>query len=536
MGCQVRVRKEVIREGTTAYVDPDGKTRFLTATPEHIKYWHDSGNAMRAAKLSIPAPLEHDVTAHPMTPAERLLNNAGHVEDFELGTVEEEVGGKKVTKSALFSNVEINSQQAAAAIKDGAIQWTSPWFTSFVDGTGKKWESVIGHLALTSRPRIVNQQPFQAQFSLTPTPFDLSKLPADGVCLSRAGLVSESQAGVFTPVYPVAFSLWTGAKFAFPEDMKKDKGGESEGKKEPKEGGDKEGEKSTGVESSSKEGDGEGGKKPFGKDGAEGGSKPKFDPQTGEPIKEALVDPDGDISVWSVIAYMASVALDVDMPLDDISPENGPEKLLEILQEAVRQKASGQTGVNKPTPNPTDTNGPPPVTPGRGSNPIIQEQQPMYMSLTRAQAEALPDAEKRSIALSIVEARERAEKAEKRQQTYEKNLFNDAKAARARRIAAVAKSMSEADRTNLEALAAGAQFSLSDEGVVIDPVEAWLSILEVQQKSLAAMLTKPSAEWAGLGLSVVPQPEETTGGISAERTKKAREEMLKNNRLAPAAK
>ncbi len=501
----MRVRKEIIRPGSYFYRDKSGAERLLTATPENIKYWHDEGNSMRAGRIPIPAPVEHDPTAHPLTPAEKLLNNAGEVENFEIGDLVED--GKTI-KNVLFGNVEVKHPEAIKGINAGTIRWTSPAFDSFTDSTGKPWKGVITHLALTSRPVLHNQQPFNAQLSLTPH----TGVPSEGVCLSRAGLVRESQPGIYTPVYPVAFSLWTGAQLAFPP---KEEGGDDKPKKKPEEGeeGGKKGD----------EGGEEGGKKPpFGEKGGDGevAAKNKFDPMTGEPIKESLVDPDGDINVWCVLAYMASMALGVEIGEDEINDENGPERLLQLLQEAVKAKiakadAGPSMGGMPPEPPPTT---PPPAGNPKPKNPIIQEQQPMYMSLTREQAEALPANEK-GIALSFITTRERAEASERKSKALEAKLFADAKAARQKRINAVMKVMPDDVRTQLQTLADGAQFSLSDDGVVNDPLEPWLKLYERQQTLLPTLLRDHGAE-----LSVAAQPEETTGAASIEHLKKVREE------------
>ncbi len=522
----MRIRKEVIRPGAYHYRDKVGVERLLAATPEFIQYLHDNGNAMRAANIPIPVPLEHDSTAHPLTPAEKLLNNSGEVDDFEIADlVEKDKTGKDVTvKGVLFSNVEIKKPEALKGIHDGTIRWTSPAFDSFTDSTGKPWKSVITHLALTTRPVLHNQQPFQANLSLTPSSPSPQSSLLDGCCLSRAGVVSESQPGVFSPVYPVAFSLWSGAKLAFPP-KEEDGGGEDEKKKKPEGKEGEEGKKPEG-------GDGEK-KPPFGDKGSKDGdmgSKPKFDPMTGQPIKESLVDPDGDINVWCVIADMASMALGVDIGDEEITAENGPEKLLEILRNAVRDKIAaadmGNKGPNMPEPPPAT---PPAAGNPKPKNPIIQEQQPMFMSLTRAEAEALPDTRDKQIALSLVATRERAEASEKRQKALEQKLFNDAKIARDRRIAKVMRVMPDDVRAQLTALSAGAQFSLSDDGTISDPMEPWLKLYERQQELLPSLLRDHAAE-----LSIAAQPEETTGAVPAEQMKKVREEFLRNAGLAKA--
>lgn len=503
----MRVRKEVIRPGHYFYRDKLGAEKILNATPDLIKYWHDSGNAMRSAGLPIPVPLEHDPTAHPLTPADKLLNNTGEVENFEIADLTEKgADGKDVlVKNVLFSNTDIKDEKVQGKIKDDTIRWTSPYFTSFTDHTGKRWDGVIGHLALTSRPVLARQQPFQANLSLTPSS-EVSSL--EGTCLSRAGLVSESQPGTFRPLYPVAFSQWTGASLAF-EDVKEEKTEKKEGGKETET-----------VEKTEKEGGDGGGKEmPFGKgkDKGKNGMGHKFDPMTGQPIKESLVDPAGDISAWCVVADMLSMLLNVDVA-EDVNEENGLEKVYEVLRQAMRDKMAAGAGVGTDTVA-TDTNAPPPNRPApkAPTNPIIQEQQPMYMSLE--QANAIADPALKSMALSLVKMQEEKTAQEKQTAALRQKLFNDAKTSRDRRIGAICKIMPDTDRQALQALADGAQFSLGDDGVVKDPIEPWLKQLERQQQLLPALLRVHGTE-----LSVVDQPEETHGGIPESRIKQVREE------------
>jgi hypothetical protein len=139
------VKKEVISPGVYYYTDREtGLPRTLHATPELIRYWHDTGKEMLRAGLSVPVPMEHDEKALPRTTAqkarEQLENNAGWVSDYTL------------ENDTLFSVCDILDPKIEEKVKNQTVKWTSPYFTSFVDGAGKSWDGVIGHLALTSRP------------------------------------------------------------------------------------------------------------------------------------------------------------------------------------------------------------------------------------------------------------------------------------------------------------------------------------------------------------------------------------------------
>ncbi len=497
----------MIREGTYAYRDKSGKLASVTATPELIKYWGDTGNAMRQAGHKVPIPIEHDSSAHPLTPAEKLLNNAGEVESYEFGHVEE----NGVKKQALFSWNEINDERVRGKITDGTIKWTSPAFDSFTDAKGKKWEGVITHLALTSRPAFTEQEPFQAQFSLTPLVPTSANLPS-GICLSRAGLVREATPGTFQPLYPVAFSLWAGAKFAFDEE-----GGEKKPPKKDKGDGEKAPPKKSaapGAEGEEEAGEDEG--NPFGK-GGEAAGKPKFDPMTGQPIKESLVDPDGDIDVWCVLAYLAEMALDVDLGDEEITAENGPEKLLEIFKEALRKKLGEDAGGAMPP-------GAPPAPPGKpASNPIIQEQQPLYMSLnmTTEEANKITDPKMRQIALALVASEAKAAAHEKVTEQLRQKAFKDKLAERNKRVNDVSRFIPEGKREPILAQIAGAQFSLNDDGSVTDGAEAIISSIEAVVGGLPALLK-------GGTFSMEEQPSETKGGTPPGRMEEVEKEFRRN--------
>ena len=119
------VEKEVIRDGTYFYIDEKTKLpQKLVVTPELRKHWHDQGNAMLGDGLPIPVPYEHDFKQNPMTPKEQLLGNAGEVKQY------------KMKGDKLLSVVDVQDPEVKGKI-GRSIRWTSPWFSSFVDGNGK---------------------------------------------------------------------------------------------------------------------------------------------------------------------------------------------------------------------------------------------------------------------------------------------------------------------------------------------------------------------------------------------------------------
>ena len=205
------IEKEVIRPGCYWYRDEaTGIPRKLVVTPELTRYWHEQGNAMLSAGLTIPVPCEHDFDTHPMTPADKLKNNAGWVKEYRLSD------GKGGSGNRLFSVVDIQDEGVAKKLP-GTIRWTSPWINTFTDGKGKEWKNVISHLALTTRPRIVDQAPFgsvAAALSIA-TETMLDTVSTKGFCLSTVGrLVKRKSSKRICPRYPIAFSMFSGAALA----------------------------------------------------------------------------------------------------------------------------------------------------------------------------------------------------------------------------------------------------------------------------------------------------------------------------------
>lgn len=217
------IEKEIIAPGSYYYTDSsNGTPRRLDVSSDLTAYWCDQGTKMIASGLTIPVPFEHDFNAHPMTPKEQILNNAGEVKEYKLKDFDDPIRGK--VRNALFGVVEVQDPDAKRKIGH-SIRWTSPWINSFTDGNGKQWQNVISHLALTTRPRITRQEPFPsiaAALSLAAPLESIKQTPREGIYLSRACEIVESS-GLLLPRYPVAFSLFSGVALA--RDYKRDDGG-----------------------------------------------------------------------------------------------------------------------------------------------------------------------------------------------------------------------------------------------------------------------------------------------------------------------
>ena len=129
------VEKEIIGIGNHWYRDEaTGLPRKLVVTPELTKYWHEQGNKMLGLGLTVPVPCEHDFSIHPMTPAEKMKNNAGWVKEYRLGTPNKD--GTRAADDVLFGVVDIQDEELAKKLPK-TIRWTSPWISSFDDGQGR---------------------------------------------------------------------------------------------------------------------------------------------------------------------------------------------------------------------------------------------------------------------------------------------------------------------------------------------------------------------------------------------------------------
>lgn len=488
------VPKEVIRPGTFWYRDEaTGAPRKLVVTPELTKHWHDQGNAMLSAGLTVPVPFEHDFQAHPMTPAEKLQNNAGWVKNYEM------------RGDRLFGMVDILDPKVADKLP-GTIRWTSPWINSFTDGNGKEWNNVISHLALTTRPRIVDQQPFEsvaAALSMATTVNTTSVqgkdsiipfCPTDkGVCLTNATRLTDKG----QPSYPITFSMVSGAAFAFPP---------SKGKKPAPSG------KSTPQDP---DGDGDDDTSPETDTDNDMGSGV---PDDGDPTNddnidlEPFNDPAGDVSMTELLCDLLGALGVVCEHSDDESAfkRNLYNVAMTEIHKRVgesKAKEQGQDPKNRTNPPGQPPNNKAPGQPGQ-TNPLIQqEQQPMYMGLSMNIEEINKlDEPLRSVALSMheatVKANAKAAESEKLLNSLRDKELATASTIRAKRAAFIARFMPGA-KQDIEAMLAmpGMALSMGDGGAVIDPMEQTLRILEKGMKNLPKLLTTEDT-----AMSVQDQP------------------------------
>ena len=505
------VPKEVIREGDYFYVDETtGLPKKLHVTKEHLDYWHSSGNEMLSSGLSIPVPYEHQTDHKPQNAAERAANqlkyNAGWVNKFEMKD------GK------LFSVLDIQDEDAVNKLPK-TIRFSSPWFSSFTDGNGKAWKGVISHLALTSRPRITKQEPFgevgaalSYATAIPPAKVDFTSLPeGPGVTLSRAGLLLPKDGALLEPAFPVAFSLWSGARLAL-EDLqpKKDKA-KADPKARKAEGG------SPGTEPSPKKADeGSAPDVPPGDPGQPTDKMPA-DPGAGAlpPIEKSLIDADGDIQVCDVLCDLLDA---IGMPLPEGTTK---DNLLERLYISAMDRIKGMGAQAAPEEPPGSK--PPGAPQAPAVNPIMQESAPMYMSLEKINGMTDPIMKEMAQAMFSMQTRRDA---------LEKNVLTAAQVKRDRRIEQVARNMPAAQRDQLVKMAEGAKLSLGDDGAVIDPLAATLDLLEGSLKKLPSLLLSNGGD-----ADEVPHPRDHLAtGVSEERRQEILREIEANTGVVPPRK
>ena len=186
-----------------------------------------------------------------------------------------------------------------------------------------------------------------------------------------------------------------------------------------------------------------------------------------------------------------------------------------------QQTMSGDT-MNQPN---TGSNQTPP-------NPIMQEQQPMYMSLEEIQK--IPDQTMRHIAMSMYSENVKL-RAEAEADRKKLNSLNDAKLKeenikRVSRVAMLGK-LSPRVKSDLDAMLAlpGMALSMGEGGSVVDPMSQTLAVLEKGLSDMPRLLTTEQT-----ALSVQAQP--TDGELSQEFIDKTADDMARMMGCVPQPK
>lgn len=462
----MEVRKEIIRSGKHVYIGEDGRPAVLDATPAKIAHYHANGNEMIKRGLPIPVPLEHQPSATPMNAMDRaadlVRNNAGEAKRFEVDTIKNPTTGEDIHR--LFGVLDIRDDKIAEKVNDGSIRWVSPWINSFVDGKGSQWDEVISHVALTTRPRIHEQQPFDnvsMALSIVGHTKPTMKIPQKGICFSRAGTLKSDG----KPCFPIAFSLLTGVKLS-EDDLKNLKSEDDDD-----ESGDDD---SEGVKKGDVDPEGDPAATEFGKDDTMAG----MDAES------------GDVSFEELIPHL--------LEMHGISvPAGGKGK--EFLQALVQgllasAKAFGSNGNddNVLGSDPAAAGGKPPPS----KSPVVQESPPMYMSMTRADIAKIKDSKERQTAEAFLSMREQVESSRNIADSLRKSKIDEASGRRQSRIERVCKAVSPKNRDKIIAAASQPSMQLSmiesgaDAGKIVDPMATMLEIFEEELGKMPELLKK----------------------------------------------
>ena len=127
-------KKDVIRTGVWHV----GKKR-LQVTPERMDHWVSQFDAMAAAGIRIPAPVDHSGASE---------DNKGWI--------------KNVWRDGdtLYCSIEVPREQDDAKIGSTIREVSIAVDSEFRDGTGKVWQDVISHIAPCTEPVVSGQQNF----------------------------------------------------------------------------------------------------------------------------------------------------------------------------------------------------------------------------------------------------------------------------------------------------------------------------------------------------------------------------------------
>lgn len=458
----MKVRKEIIRSGDHTYIDENGVPRVLNATKDKIDHYFANGVEMLKAGIPIPIPLEHQPTATPMNAMDRAANrvrhNTGEVAGFERDVIKDPKTGNDIHR--VMSVLDIKDDEIARKVESGSIRWVSPHITSFVDGKGKQWDDVIAHVALTSRPRIHDQQSFESVAMSFSQAVPGAKLLKKGIDLHRAGrLRSDGK-----PEYPIAFSLLTHGKKFDIEDMKK-----APKKSVPVEGDD------------SDDDDFEEGTP--GDDAAEMETEATDSDDGGDPAAAAMAgeipgNDAGDVSFEELIPHLLEMH-GIHVPAGGKGKEF-LKALVQGLLTSAKVMASSDGGADDSVLGdaPADPSAMPEKKP---QGPLVQESPPMMMSLETINK--IKDPEKKALASMVFSLNQKVE-------ANRNGKISDATTKRNARIERIAKLVSPKNRDKIMQFAStkAASLSLDAEDKIVDPMSTMLDIFEEELRSMPTLM------------------------------------------------
>lgn len=471
----MEVRKEVIRTGKHVYLDELGRPAVLDTTPADIEHYLKNGSAMLAAGIPIPVPIEHQPTATPMNAQDRaanlVRNNAGETKRFESDVIKDPKTGEDVHR--LLSVLDIKDDGIAKQIKNQSIRWVSPWISSFTDGTGKAWNKVVSHVALTTRPRIHSQHAFESiPMALSAALSLATPNVSSGYALTRAGLLTKEN----KPAFPIAFSMTCGVQLS-EKDLEDMDYGDDDGDEES------EGEKETDKK-------------------VEGDATADAMKKENEEF-DAMEQDAGDVSFEELIPHLLEMH-GIHCPAGG----KGKEFLQSLVQGllASAKKLSSQMDDNVLG---DDPNKKPGLGAGKPPGPVQQETPPMYMSLTAEKIKAITDPEKKAMAEAYFSLQTKTN-------ALEKSKLAEGMQKRHQRLQKIIRFLPKAVQDQLLANATSVKLSLGAEGVIDDPMDAEITRLEAVVGGLPAML---KGQNAGIKFSEQEQPKDVNTPATAERVK-----------------
>lgn len=190
--------KDVLRPGTFRVSESEA----ATFTKNDLERMAEQFNAMRETDdLSIPVPWEHpadeDPEGRPMTRKEREQHQA----KFNAGWVNKLFVEGDVLKAEIDVPLEADAERIE---KVGTF--VSPKIGNVIAGSGKKWERVVKHVALTNKPVVTRQGKFEPVLAASLSrdislsmadAVDSEETPDEGEAVSKQGGVEaggESEA------------------------------------------------------------------------------------------------------------------------------------------------------------------------------------------------------------------------------------------------------------------------------------------------------------------------------------------------------
>lgn len=140
-------RKRIVRPGTYTVRRKDGTTARHHVGPKRFSKWIENFNSMRQAGLEVPAPWHHEPKAQPVrldaTPSDLdAYNNGGFWKRLWVDQKD----------NSLWGEVDVPRAEDAdrfnKTVNDVSLLAKPEW----LDGTGRKYEDALTHIALVTHP------------------------------------------------------------------------------------------------------------------------------------------------------------------------------------------------------------------------------------------------------------------------------------------------------------------------------------------------------------------------------------------------